>query len=215
VSMNNRGLSAPTTADGTAPGLGKDLGPRLSSARKGAGVGLRALARQIGVSPALISQIESGRTAPSVSTLYAIATALDLSFDYLFRGDTGAVERSGPAAVRVQHGDQRPTVRLASGVRWERLTWTVRNDFEFLHVVYETDSASCDEGTLLQHGGEEYAYVLSGRLGLTIGPDSYELAPGDSINFDAQTPHRIWNAGGEPASAIWAVLQRRFDERAS
>jgi transcriptional regulator with XRE-family HTH domain len=200
-------------ADGTASALGKDLGPRLSSARKEAGVGLRALARQIGVSPALISQIESGRTAPSVSTLYAIATALDLSFDYLFRGEAGVADRLAGGAVRVQHEAERPTVRLASGVRWERLTWTVRNDFEFLHVVYEIGSASCDKGVLLQHGGEEYAYVLSGRLGLTIGAEDYLLGPGDSINFDAQTPHRIWNGGRQPASAIWAVLQRRFDER--
>jgi transcriptional regulator with XRE-family HTH domain len=211
--MNNRGLKEPMAADGAAPALGKDLGPRLNSARKEAGVGLRALARQIGVSPALISQIESGRTAPSVSTLYAIATALNLSFDYLFRGETHGGDRV-PCAARVQHADERPTVRLASGVRWDRLTWTVRNDFEFLHVVYEAGGASCDEGVLLQHGGEEYAYVMSGRLGLTIGGESYELGPGDSINFDAQIPHRIWNAGTQTAMAIWAVLQRRFDERA-
>lgn len=199
-------------ADGAGPALGKDLGPRLNAARMEAGVGLRALARQIGVSPALISQIESGRTAPSVSTLYAIATALNLSFDYLFRGETPA-DRTAPSP-EVQHAHQRPTVRLASGVRWERLTWTVRNDFEFLHVVYEVGSASCEEGMLLQHGGEEYAYVLSGRLGLMIGDERYELGAGDSLHFDASTPHRIWNADDHPALAIWAVLQRRFDERA-
>jgi transcriptional regulator with XRE-family HTH domain len=201
-------------ADGAAPALGKDLGPRLNAARMEAGVGLRALARQIGVSPALISQIESGRTAPSVSTLYAIATALDLSFDYLFRGEIPTADRGAAGSPKVQHAHQRPTVRLASGVRWERLTWTVRGDFEFLHVVYEVGSASCDEGVLLQHGGEEYAYVLSGRLGLIIGSERYELGAGDSLNFDASTPHRIWNADDHPALAIWAVLQRKFDERA-
>ncbi len=201
-------------ADGAAPALGRDLGPRLNAARMQAGVGLRALARQIGVSPALISQIESGRTAPSVSTLYAIATALNLSFDYLFRGESPAGDRATPGPAKVQHAHERPTVRLASGVRWERLTWTVRNDFEFLHVVYEVGSASCEEGVLLQHGGEEYAYVLSGRLGLIIGSDHYELGAGDSLSFDASTPHRIWNADDHPALAIWAVLQRRFDERA-
>lgn len=196
------------------PALGRELGPRLSAARKEAGVGLRVLARRIGVSPGLISQIENGRIAPSVSTLYAIATELDLSFDYLFRGAAPLGERPGIGATRVQHEPERPTVRLASGVRWEHLTWTRRDDFEFLHVVYEVGSASCDEGALLQHGGEEYAFVLSGKLGLTIGAEDYLVGPGDSINFDAQTPHRIWNAGDEPALAIWVVLQRRFDERA-
>jgi transcriptional regulator with XRE-family HTH domain len=195
--------------------LGRDLGPRLNAARREAGVGLRALARQIGVSPGLISQVENGKIAPSVSTLYAIATTLGLSFDYLFRGADPLSERSAVGAARVQHEAERPTVRLASGVRWERLTFAMRDDFEFLHVVYEPGSASCEAGALLQHGGEEYAFLLTGRLGLTIGAEDHLLTPGDSISFDAHTPHRIWNAGEGPASAIWVVLQRRFDERAS
>ena len=214
MSMNNEPADRPAEA---APGLTRELGPRLSAARKEAGVGLRELARLLGVSPSLISQVEAGRIAPSVGTLYSIANALNLSFDYLFRGessleDQGATIPRPPA--RVQHEIERPTVRLASGVRWERLTWATRNDFEFLHVVYEVGSASCDEGKLLQHGGEEVAYVLDGALGLTVGDNTSRLGPGDSINFDAQTPHRIWNAGERPASAIWVVLQRRFDERA-
>ena len=211
----NRGQILEGVIDGERPLLGRELGPRLSAARRDAGLGLRALARQIGVSPSLISQIENGRIAPSVSTLYAIATTLNLSFDYLFRGDSPVLGRPGPGAlVTVQHEPDRPTVRLGSGVRWESLTWAMRDDFEFLHVVYEVGSASCDEGALLQHGGEEYAFVLSGRLGLTIGAERHLIGPGDSINFDAHTPHRIWNAGDEPAAAIWVVLQRRFDERA-
>ena len=201
--------------DDRLPQLGPELGLRLSAARKEAGVGLRALARQLGVSPGLISMVENGKIAPSVSTLYAIATTLGLSFDYLFHGqespDHNPAEED--AAGEVQHEGQRPTVRLASGVRWERLTPVVRNDFEFLHVVYEVGGASCEEGALLQHGGQEYAYVLQGALGMTIGPKTSTLRPGDAISFDAQTPHRIWNAGDEPASAIWVVLQRRGDER--
>ena len=198
-------------------GLTKELGPRLSAARKEAGIGLRELARRLGVSPSLISQVETGRIAPSVGTLYAIANALGLSFDYLFRGENSFDDRaSGPtrAPVKPQHENERPTVRLASGVRWERLTWAIRNDFEFLHVVYEVGSASCDEGKLLQHGGEEFAHVLDGELEMTIGANTSRLGPGDSISFDAQTPHRIWNPGDRPALAIWVVLQRKYDERA-
>ena len=190
--------------------LGPELGQRLSAARKGAGIGLRALARQLGVSPGLISMVENGKIAPSVSTLYAIATTLGLSFDYLFNGtDTVAGDETGA----VQHESERPTVRLDSGVRWERLTHVVRKDFEFLHVVYEVGGASCEEGALLQHGGQEFAFVLGGVLGMTIGEKTSTLRAGDAISFNAQTPHRIWNAGEEPASAIWIVLQRMFDER--
>lgn len=189
------------------------LGPRLSAARKQAGVGLRELARRIGVSAGLISLIENGRSAPSVGTLYAIACELGLSFDDLFNGAPRApAEEPGP--VKVQHAQERPTVQLATGVRWERLTKTARPDFEFLHVVYEVGGASCDAGVQLQHGGQEFALLLEGSLGLTIAEEEFRLEPGDSISFDAQVPHRIWNAGDRPALAIWVVLQRRNDQRA-
>lgn len=214
--MNKMDANPPST-EGEAVDATGALGSRLSAARKNAGVGLRELARRISVSPGLISLIENGRSAPSVGTLYAIATELGISFDYLFRGGPLAADETKAnesSIVRVQSAAQRPTVRLASGVRWERLTWTVRSDFEFLYVVYEVGSASCDQGTLLRHGGEEFAYLLQGELGLTIASENFRLGPNDSISFDAQTPHRIWNAGKEPALAIWVVLQRRNDNRA-
>jgi transcriptional regulator with XRE-family HTH domain len=187
------------------------IGPRLSAARKQAGVGVRELARRIGVSAGLISLIENGRSAPSVSTLYAIARELDLSFDDLFNGSRGTSDATGP--VKVMHRRERPTVQLATGVRWERLTHTDRPDFEFLHVVYEVGGASCDADAKLQHGGQEYALLLDGALGLTIADEEFRLEPGDSISFDAGAPHRIWNAGDRPARAMWVVLQRRNDRR--
>jgi len=52
------------------------------------------------------------------------------------------------------------------------------------------------------------------RLGVRIGFEEFELGPGDSVSFDAQTPHRLWTMGDEPAVAIWVVLNRRNDGRA-
>ena len=61
---------------------------------------------------------------------------------------------------------------------------------EFLTVVYPPGADSCDEDSLVRHGGKEYGYVLSGRLRVTIGFESYELRRGDSISFDCTEPHR-------------------------
>ena len=66
---------------------------------------------------------------------------------------------------------------------------------------------------LVRHGGMEYAYLLSGRLGVRIGFNQYELGAGDSISFDAQNPHRLWTIGDRPAVAIWAILKRSGDRR--
>jgi mannose-6-phosphate isomerase-like protein (cupin superfamily) len=67
----------------------------------------------------------------------------------------------------------------------------------------------------MRHSGTEYGLVLSGRLGATVGEDSYELGPGDSIAFDSTTPHRIWTTGEEPATAVWTVVGREGDPRVS
>ena len=74
-------------------------------------------------------------------------------------------------------------------------------------------ATSCEEDALIRHGGKEYAYVLSGRLGIRLGFEEFELKPGDSITFDAQTPHRLWTIGNKPAIAIWVVLNRHGDRR--
>ncbi|MEO8257752.1 MAG: XRE family transcriptional regulator [Acidobacteriota bacterium] len=194
-----------------------DLGVRLREGRERKNFTVRGLARYVGVSPSLVSQIERGRVMPSVGTLYAIANQLELVVDDLFR-DAGAprAERalaSGDAADPVQRGHNRNTIRLAEGVRWERLTPRPDPEVEFLKVVYEVGAESCGQESLIRHGGHEYAYILSGKLGLKIGFEEFELGPGDSITFDAQMPHRLWTIGKKPAEAIWVVYNRHGDSR--
>ena len=180
---------------------------------------VRGLARAVGVSASLVSQIERGHVMPSVGTLYAIANELGLLVDDLFRDaertprNGEGAESSGPAQGPVQRHDSRKSIRLAAGVRWERLTASPDDEVEFLYVVYDVGGASCAEDSLIRHGGKEYAYLLSGRLGVKIGFEDYELGPGDSLSFDAQTPHRLWTIGNEPAVAIWVVLNRHSDGR--
>ena len=55
--------------------------------------------------------------------------------------------------------------------------------------------------------------MLSGRLGIKIGFEEFELGTGDSITFDAQMPHRLWTIGKKPAEAIWVVYNRHGDSR--
>jgi transcriptional regulator with XRE-family HTH domain len=204
----------------TGKSASNGFGARLRTARERAGVTLRGLARKLEVSPSLISQIERGNVMPSVGTLYLIANELDLMLDDLFREENPAARRNGArvagakvGAGLVRQRGKREAIRLAAGVRWERLAALPDDDVEFLYVVYDAGGASCEEDALVRHGGKEYAYMLSGRLGLKIGFDEYELKPGDSISFDAQRPHRLWAIGNKPAIAIWFVVNRHGDSR--
>jgi transcriptional regulator with XRE-family HTH domain len=193
------------------------IGARLRMERERLGISLRELARRVGVSPSLVSQIELDRVNPSVSTLYALVTELGLTMSDVF-GDSRSEE---PVVRQLRGGDglaERPETRrvvnLASGVRWERLTPHSDRDVEFLYVVYPVGAASCPEDALMTHGGKEYGYVTSGTLGVRVGFEEYELGPDGSIAFDSSSPHRLWAIGDEPVHAIWVVIGREADPRA-
>jgi transcriptional regulator with XRE-family HTH domain len=195
------------------------IGDRLRAERTKAGISQRELARRLGLSASLISQLESGLSKPSVGTLYAIVTELDLSLDKLLRGEdnlrrtdpgSGGPASSGSPLV---HPEDRKAIDLASGVRWEQLTADTEQGVDFLHAIYEVGGASTPDESLMRHHGREYGYVVSGKMGIQLGFELFELKPGDSIAFDSTEPHRLFNLGEEPVHAIWFVVGRGADDR--
>jgi transcriptional regulator with XRE-family HTH domain len=192
------------------------VGSRLRTERERLGISLRELARRVGVSPSLVSQIELDRVNPSVSTLYALVTELGLTMSDVF-GDASSeqpvVRRPRDDDGLAERPDTRRVINLASGVRWERLTPHSDRDVEFLYVVYPVGAESCPEDALMTHGGKEYGYVSSGTLGVRVGFEEYELGPGGSIAFDSSSPHRLWTVGDEPVHAVWVVIGRKADPR--
>ena len=194
------------------------VGNRLRTERERLGISLRELARRVGVSPSLVSQIELDRVNPSVSTLYALVSELGMTMSDVF-GDSASgdrvVRRLREDSGLAERPETRPVLNLASGVRWERLTSQDDRDVEFLYVVYPVGAASCPEDALTTHGGKEYGYVSSGTLGVRVGFEEYELGPGGSIAFDSTSPHRLWAIGDEPVHAIWVVIGRTADPRAA
>jgi len=188
------------------------VGSRLRTERERRGIGLRELARRVGVSPSLVSQIELDRVNPSVSTLYAIVTELGMTMSDVFgeQPEERIAQRSDGLA---EHPETRRVINLASGVRWERLTRDSDRDVEFLYVVYPVGAESCPADALMTHGGKEYGYVSSGTLGVQVGFEEDELGPGSSIAFDSSSPHRLWTIGDEPVHAIWVVIGREADPR--
>ena len=213
-------MSDPATSSGPLDRAveASKVGNRLRTERERLGISLRELARRVGVSPSLVSQIELDRVNPSVSTLYALVTELGMTMSDVF-GDSAAenrvVRRLREESGLAERPETRPVLNLASGVRWERLTSQDDPDVEFLYVVYPVGAASCPEDALTTHGGKEYGYVSSGTLGVRVGFEEYELGPGGSIAFDSTSPHRLWAIGREPVHAIWVVIGRTADPRAA
>jgi transcriptional regulator with XRE-family HTH domain len=205
-----------------------EFGPRIRARREEGGISLRELARRLGISPSAISQIETGKSRPSVSTLYAIVNELGMSLDELFSGqnqqqaDPWAAAEEEPKPVpkgratkrHVQRASTRTALELETGVRWERLTPQADPDADFLYVVYDVGGSSSQGGQAIRHSGREYGLVLSGTLQVTVGFDVYELGPGDSISFDSTVPHCLRTVGAEPVHGVWFVVGRQGDRRA-
>jgi transcriptional regulator with XRE-family HTH domain len=201
---------------------GAELGPRLRQVREQRGLSARELARRTQCSPSLISQIERGLSAPSVGMLYALATELRTSLDFLFGAQVGppggvTVTAHGDGRVLadglgghgiVQRAGTRRTIDLASGVRWERLTPGPDERVDFLEVIYEPSGHSTDARRPLRHDGREYGMITGGTLHASVGFDTFELGPGDSIAFDSALPHLYWNATAADVHAIWAVVHQ-------
>ena len=168
------------------------MGDRLRQARRARGLSLRRLAEVVGVSPSLISQVETGRAKPSVNTLYALANGAR-------RLARRPAVHGHPAAGRRRRGDDalgsRPRTSLCRtipcsapprdrrsgsvpGVVWERLTTESIRNVDFLHVTYEVGGESSPADAFQRHTGQEWGYVLSGTLTVRIGFDEYVLQPG-------------------------------------
>ena len=220
--------------------LNVNVGSLIRRERQHQGLSLRELARRVGVSASMLSQVETGRTRPSVSTIYAIATELGLSSDALLSDKEAAVatataaaagggtaDGSGAAGPRVRRGpvgtaaaadlasqlvrpEQRRKLELESGVTWELLSDLLPHLVDFMFVTYEPGGRSSSSGKLMRHTGTEFAFLVRGKLKIQVGFDEYVLQAGDALAFDSSEPHLLVNEGTEPAEGIWFVLGRRM-----
>jgi transcriptional regulator with XRE-family HTH domain len=205
--------STPVRAGGQTPSIAQNL----RKAREAQDVGLRELSRRVGVSASMISQIERGNVMPSVATLYSIVSELQISLDDLFfsdddrqsGGSSHVRENSGP----VLHSADRNTLVLDSGVRWELLTAEPDPNVDFIFASYPVGSESTAPDQLQRHGGKEYGLIVFGRLGVTVGFETWEMGAGDSISFDSTQPHRLFSVGSEETQVVWVVVGRRGDTR--
>jgi transcriptional regulator with XRE-family HTH domain len=236
---NGSGSLRPTSS--TPPGANVSasevppIGRRIRGERVRRGVTVRGLAREIGVSASLISQIETDKSQPSVSTLYAITTALDIAIEDLFAPAAPggladpteavvSVAEGLPPQVNTQHRsiradrarrvgpvvhpEHREALHLESGVAWELLGQVPDVHVDFLLVTYQPGGSSSTSGALMRHNGTEFCYLIGGELILTLRFDEHHLRPGDSLSFDSSTPHGYRNEGSEPAVGVWFVLEQ-------
>jgi transcriptional regulator with XRE-family HTH domain len=200
-----------------------DVGSELRRVRESRKLSLRTVASAVGVSASLLSQVETGKTQPSVSTLYALVNFLGISLDGLMGtsrvdsapfGLSTAAAPSEPTDGRrsdnvVQRREDNPVIEMENGVTWERMAVGESAIADPLIVTYQPAASSSLEGKMMRHAGLEYGVLLEGRLTLRIDFETYDLDPGDSFCFDSGRPHLYVNQSDQPARGIWFVIGRR------
>ena len=172
-------------------GAEQGVGAQLRVKRRENGMSLRELARRLDVSASLVSQIETGKSQPSVRTLYAIATELGLSLDEM-------LERGVPRA-------QSEPARSAPGERWREVAIWSDEGVEFTIATYRPGA----EESAPAPAERRFGLLLSGEVTVTVGVEEHRLGAGDSISLSGDEPVRVRNDGSIEARAIWVLRERR------
>ena len=179
------------------------LGTAIHTAREGRYT-VQQLATAAGVSAGLISQLERGIGNPSLKTLQAIATALDLRI-----GDL--VEAASPGAVQpmVVRRSERARLQLSGGGPvYELLTPNLRGKLEVLETSLPPGFSNREAP--FRHDGEELVVVLEGSVDVAVGDTWDTLGVGDAITYDSALPHWWENSMDEPAKVLGVVTPPSF-----
>jgi transcriptional regulator with XRE-family HTH domain len=171
-------MDAPETA-APAPEENLVLAPRLRDQRRAGGLTLEVAAHRLGLSAAHLSRLESGLRQPSLPVLLGLARLYGTTVSDLL-GETAA--EPDP----IVRGDRMTAVPAGGWTYW-RAGGTGRA-MQALRVHVPADS---QRALVRVHPGEEWLYVLSGELELTLGDRTHQLAVGDSAHFDSLVPHRL------------------------
>ncbi|MFJ2115694.1 MULTISPECIES: helix-turn-helix domain-containing protein [unclassified Streptomyces] len=168
-----------------------DVAPRLRELRRGRALTLETAARRAGLSPAHLSRLETGHRQPSLPMLLALARIYGTTVSELL----GELPPERDPIVRAGRTD--PVE--ADGWTYHQAGSPGRAMQPLrLRVPYGA------QGDLVRvHPGEEWLYVLEGRLRLGLGGTGHLLGPGDSAHFDSLTPHRIAADGAEGTELLF------------
>jgi transcriptional regulator with XRE-family HTH domain len=173
------------------------IGPRLREARRAQKLSLAGLAERSGLTKGFLSQVERDLTSPSVGTLLRLCRALDLPVGHLF---------DGAQTPLVRAGDRTPIAFGGSGVSEFRLT--PADDGRVLLLLSEIAPGGGSGAEPYSLGSDaEVAHVLEGTLHIEVEGAQYRLSAGDTLTFDAASPHRWHNPSAAiPTRVLWVLV---------
>jgi len=191
VSSHNEPESSP---------LHVEVGNQIKRIRLQRGWSIQELARRSHVSIGLISQIERGKSSPSLSTVTKIRTAFNVPVSMLFSG----TESEALDSAYVRRIENRPVISFGDGKMHKELL-SPQPGSPLQMMLLRVPAGQGAGGRSVSDQGQKGGLVIKGFLKLRVGENVFGLRPGDSFQFDSSLPHSFENTRKVEAQILWIV----------
>ncbi|MDO4477567.1 MAG: XRE family transcriptional regulator [Lachnospiraceae bacterium] len=180
--------------------LNEKIGGKIRNLRNQLGLTQQELADRTELTKGFISQLERGQVTPSVITLLDLIECLGTTPADFFKEDEE--ER----VVYSEEGFFEKIDEQGNSIQW--IVPSAQNNMMEPLLVELKPHQSLEEDK--PHDGEEFGYVIAGRIRLHLGDRIFEVKAGESFYFEAKKSHRIENPGGRSAEFIWVSTPPTF-----
>jgi transcriptional regulator with XRE-family HTH domain len=167
------------------------LGKRLAKLRREKKLTLNSLANETGLTAKYISQIEKGGVIPPVSVILQLSRALEIDSGILLREERERADKRSADDYQKRTEDY----------TYQTLTPQARHKHLKAFKVF-IDPKSDHKGVSYQHLGEEFIYVLKGKIEVMVGENKNTLGPNQCLHFNSSIVHKLRNTSAEKAELL-------------
>lgn len=175
------------------------LGKKIRELRKQFQLTQEELADRCELTKGYISQLENDLTSPSIATLIDILNALGTTLSDFFHEET---------EEKIVFTQDETIEKRSDGMFWR---WLIPNaQKNMMEPILAELDAGCETQIDFPHEGEEFGYVLEGRISVICGGRSHPAKKGESFYFTANREHKIVNKGKGAAKFLWISTPPNF-----
>jgi transcriptional regulator with XRE-family HTH domain len=185
--------------------LEKKIADKIRRIRKSQGLTLAQFGESVGLSKGLLSRIENNQVSPPIATLSKIAGGLGVPIG-LFFDEAESDQKTYAVTLKKR---RTPVIRRGTQIGFSYYSLSslgIRHFIEPLVVKYPVIEK--EPTKLFDHPGEEFLFVLKGKIDLIYGKEKIALNAGDAVHFDSSIPHRGQNAGKQESECLVVVIDK-------
>ncbi|HYL50142.1 MAG TPA: cupin domain-containing protein [Stellaceae bacterium] len=177
------------------------IGARIRFMRHQRGTTLEQLAATSGLTKSFLSKIERGVAVPSISTAMKLAQSFSITVAQLLGED-----HETDAVCVVRKHERRSFMRPGSAAGYNYQLVAAAKRFKRMEPYIMRPPLRFQDERLFEHVGEEFMFVLAGRIEVTLAGRTIVLRPGDALYFDSHLPHRTRSLGRKNAEVLVVII---------